>query len=111
MNHALFGSFIQHADGFQNSIFGFGIAFCKGGACGVYSGAGSTTECTIANAALFVLTIAFDLRLNVSQGRFSKNSFLTFLIDSAVFYMSGGDLSSNLMKIPQAICLRDFLVS
>ena len=108
MDHALFCGFVQHADGFQDSIFGFGIAFCKGGACGVYSGAGGTTECAVANAALLVLTIAFDLRLNVSQGRSSKNSFLTFLIDSAVFYMSGGYLSSNLIKIPRAIRLRDF---
>lgn len=69
VNNALFGSLVQCADGVHDSVFGVGRAGDKGFARSIIGSAGGATDGAVTQAALFVLTIAFDLRLNVSQGR------------------------------------------
>jgi hypothetical protein len=61
MQHALFGGFIQCADRLHHSFFGVGVFFIESSAGIADSGAGGAAEGAVANAFLFVLTIAFDL--------------------------------------------------
>lgn len=68
VQHTLFSSLIQSADGLHDSLLGFGGVAGENFARGVIGSAGSATDIAVTQAALFVLTIAFDLRLNVSQG-------------------------------------------
>ena len=73
---ALFGGFIQHADGLHHGFLRGGGLRVESDAGGVDGGAGGPAEGAVANAFLFVLTIAFDLRLNVSQGFTPELQFL-----------------------------------
>ena len=61
VDHASLSGAIQSADCLENSFFCIGIVLCE---CFAGSGNSSTsraTEIAISNAALFILTIAFDL--------------------------------------------------
>ena len=67
VNNALFSGLIQAADGLDNGSL-VGLAGFDSGAGITNSGAGSATESAVTQTALLVLTIALDLRLDISQG-------------------------------------------
>jgi len=100
MDHAFFGGFIQCADRLQNNIFCFGFIHFKSRAGSIYSSASRAAEIAIMYATLFILTVSFDLRLNVCQGFSPKMTYysirqrLDLQHARAVFYMRGVHLSS-----------------
>jgi hypothetical protein len=70
------GGLIEAADGGQDGFLrGICITSLDGSAGVANRSAESTAHHAVAQAAFFVLAIAFDLRLNVSQGTSSKKSF------------------------------------
>jgi hypothetical protein len=74
VDDALFSSLVQAADGLEHGGL-IGSASFDGGASFAHGGAGTTTEFAVAQAAGFILVIAFDLRLNVSQGTSSEKNY------------------------------------
>ena len=97
VDDALACRFVQLADGLQNGLFGFGSVLYKRGASLIDGCASRTADVAIAQTALLVLAVPFDLRLNVSQGL--PLSFLYVLIcaaksgTGAVFYMMLEEMS------------------
>jgi hypothetical protein len=87
VNNALARGNVESADRFQHGFRGFrsGARF-QGNASLVDRSTSGATAIAIAQAALFVLAVTFDLRLNVSQGSSSKK-ILPFFYSGKVFYM------------------------
>jgi hypothetical protein len=81
VDHAFFSGLIQAADGFDHSGL-IGLASFDPGASFADGGAGRATEGAVAQAFLFVLAIALNLRFNVSQGLSSKNDSYTAGLNS-----------------------------
>lgn len=76
VNYTFFRSLIQHTDGFQDGCFGvFGAFACEGLAGVAHGDAGTAAKDAVAQAALFVLRVAFDLGFDVSQGSSSKGTY------------------------------------
>ena len=72
MNDPFFSRFVEGADRLQNRGFGFRLIRFKSSSCLVDGSPSGATDIAITQAAVLVLTVSFDLRLNVSQG-FSPN--------------------------------------
>jgi len=73
MNDTACSSLVNDANSLQNSFFGSGSIVCQSCA-GLSDGcAGRAAQIAIAQSALLVLFVPFDLRLNVSQGLPPKN--------------------------------------
>jgi hypothetical protein len=90
VNNAFFSGFIEAADSHQHGFFrSFHFAARDGNAGFIHGSASRTAEIAVAQALFFVLLIAFNLRLNVSQGLPPKSfSFLqrrAILPDAFVF--------------------------
>lgn len=82
VKNAFFDRFIESADGLHHSFLRLGGVVRKEFARVGIGSAGGATDGAIAKAALLVLTIAFDLGLNVSQVFLQK--FLFLLYDSGM---------------------------
>jgi hypothetical protein len=81
VNNAFFSSLIQAADGFKHNGL-IGLASFNSGTRITDSCPGSAAEGTVSQATFFVLTIAFDLGLNVCQGISSENDSNTTGLNS-----------------------------
>jgi len=77
VNYAALSSLVNDADGLQHSFFCSRSIFFQSRACLVDGCAGRAAQIAVAQSALLVLFVPFDLRLNVSQGLPPKN-FLPF---------------------------------
>lgn len=78
VQNSLFRRLVQNADRGHDRGFGFGRVFGNGFARGIIGSAGGAADVAVAQATLFVLTIAFDLGLNVSQVFLQKFRALLF---------------------------------
>ena len=80
MDDALTHRFVELADGLHDRLFGFGSVLFECGASLIDSSASGAARGAVGQAAFFVLPIALDLGLYVSQGL-----PLSFFIDKLVF--------------------------
>jgi hypothetical protein len=93
VDDTLLGSLIQGADRCAGSLLGARrITFCNAQAGFLDERARAANERAITDAAFFILPIALDLRLNISQLVPPKKSFLQF--HGFEFYFGVADLSS-----------------
>jgi hypothetical protein len=79
VDHALLRGFIEFADSLYDRFFGFRRVRFQSRTRLADSITGSTAGDAVTQAALLVLLVSFDLRLNVSQGLPPK--FLPFLLN------------------------------